>query len=207
MLENPSENDLKLALKNFCLRYGYLTKLAQRTQLEIDRATAPDFSVFNLFNWGEMVLSKIMASLLSPTGSHGQGTLFLELFINRVNTLLNSKDFMPLDLISLENATALTEVTTPHIERAQRRMDILLANPPFWALAIENKPWAEEQDDQLKDYQEELNRRCPDNNLKRYVVFIPGDSRNLKLPPKIILNLCVWVIVPGLTAVMMTIFT
>ena len=38
---------------------------------------SPDFSVFNYIYTDEMMLSRIIADLLNPTGEHAQGTVFL----------------------------------------------------------------------------------------------------------------------------------
>ncbi|MDR3134986.1 MAG: PD-(D/E)XK nuclease family protein [Deltaproteobacteria bacterium] len=172
MPNDPAEPELLLSLRSFCHRYGAINEIAQRAQREIDRYAATGFSVFNLFKYDEMTLSKIIAELLSPVGAHGQGTLFLELFIRRANDILLPEN--QLDTAPLEKANVWTEVLTSHIERSQRRLDILVSNPPHWVLGIENKPWAWEQDKQLEDYQEELDRRYGEQTQRRYIVFISG---------------------------------
>jgi hypothetical protein len=177
MLEGKTESELRQDVRNFCQYFGAVSKIAQRAQREIDRAAAPDFSVFNFFYVDEMALSGIMAHLLSPAASHGQGTLFLKLFIQRINSEFLSKDDQPrqLDLSSLEKTSVTTEAFTSHIENSQRRIDILLENPPHWVLGIENKPWAGEQEDQLKDYQAELDSKYKGETERRHMIYISGD--------------------------------
>jgi PD-(D/E)XK nuclease superfamily protein len=64
--------------------------------------------------------------------------------------------------------TRTLESATRTIEDSQRRIDILL-NIDGVALAIENKPWAEDQKNQLKDYAKHLKKVFQGNFLLIYL--------------------------------------
>jgi hypothetical protein len=51
-------------------------KLAERTA-----TTAPSFSPFAYLRRDELAISRIIADLLDPRGTHSQGVLFLRLFL------------------------------------------------------------------------------------------------------------------------------
>ena len=169
------QNDSALKrLRSFLQRYKAIDEIARRAQAEIDKAIAPQFSIFKYFGTDEMRLSNIIADLLDPKGSHGQGELFLKIFLSLINEKLGTEQKSPLALDRLnETLLTLESVTTYNIESNRRRIDILLVNPK-WVLAIENKPWAYEQDKQLEDYQEHLNNKYDD--LPKYMLYLSGDN-------------------------------
>lgn len=45
---------------------------------------APEFSIFDYLRTDEMGLSRCMASLPDPNGTHGQKGVFLELFLKKI---------------------------------------------------------------------------------------------------------------------------
>jgi hypothetical protein len=118
-----------------------------------------------------MRLSGIIADILDPRGSHGQGTLFLGMFISRLNRMLPPDRQMATE--DLDATTTNVEVTTNSIETAQRRIDIVLENT-HWVLGIENKPWAAEQDRQLEDYRRHLENQCRNKAIPCHILFISG---------------------------------
>jgi hypothetical protein len=124
--------------------------LHRAKQLDRDRTEASAFTVFEWIKPDENCLSDIFANLLDPAlGDHGQGTLFLgELF--RVAGI-------PM-VEGLDKAEAWLEEDTWLIDNPLRRIDIVVRLPSF-GIAIENKPWASDQVDQVADYVEYM-RRC-----------------------------------------------
>lgn len=101
---------------------------------------APEFSIFDYFRSDEMALSKCLASLLNPQGTHGQGSVFLQSFCEKIckNTTW-MKNFENCDVVTEKQANG------------QRRIDIHLSfNDGL--IGIENKPWAADQHLQLFDY-------------------------------------------------------
>jgi len=93
------------------------------------------FNIFNLLSrkFDEVNLhSKFIYELLSPDGSHGCGTAFLE----KLLSILQINDF------------DLTEV---EVHREYRKIDLLIKNKKQ-AIVIENKLWAIDQPGQLERY-------------------------------------------------------
>ena len=91
--------------------------------------------------------SSFLAELLNPCGSHGQRDRFLRMFMQQVPVL---RDF-PFDT---RNATVVTEEVIPQTEENQRdtgRMDIVIHSGND-AIIIENKIYAQDQEEQLLRY-------------------------------------------------------
>ena len=107
---------------------------------------SPDFNCFDYIEPNELRLSQILADLLAPSGSHAQGGLFLDVFLRRIG--LHS-------WVDQQVSSVETEDPTTGIDR-DRRVDIRMRWTDGRELVIENKPWANDQDDQLRDYIKEL---------------------------------------------------
>jgi hypothetical protein len=101
---------------------------------------APDFFVMDYLHNYETGLSSILAELLNPKGSHAQGTLFIESFLNVIGLDDNWKD-------GVENVELKSEVSTDY-----GRPDIVIEYKDGRVIIIENKPWASDQKDQLQRY-------------------------------------------------------
>lgn len=128
----------------------------KRTSIEEDwkqkaKTDAPDFLAFSILSPNELRISKAIAEILDPKGTHGQGSIFLKLFLES----LNRPDFA-----TTGRVTVRRECCTDSIERSNRRIDILIEGPNgAWAVAIENKPWTCEGENQLSDYVAHLANR------------------------------------------------
>jgi hypothetical protein len=121
-------------------------RAAQRAR---DRVEASAFNFFDLVKPDENSLSEIFADLLDPQiGIHGQGTLFLEELLRVAGVRLPE---------GLEEAQAWVEEETWLIGNPARRIDMMVTFPRF-GIAIENKPWASDQVDQVADYVEHMRR-------------------------------------------------
>lgn len=97
-----------------------------------------DFTIFDYLRSDEMGVSRIIADLLDPNASHGQGSTFLKEFAKKIGQ----------EWISLANDW---KVITEKQVNGQRRIDIYLESSDG-IIGIENKPWAIDQKDQLIDY-------------------------------------------------------
>ena len=123
---------------------------------------------FNMFwackvNHYETSHSAIIAELLNPKGLHGQGELFLTLFL-----MSYKSDFC----FSLEKgATVATEVVT-----GDGRIDILITNPEGQAIIIENKIYAKDQWEQLKRYDKYADKKFGKGNYKILYLTLFGDE-------------------------------
>lgn len=121
--------------------------LKEAKRLYADRL-APDFNIFDYLRDDEMGLSHCIASLLNPAGTHGQGCVFLESFLKVIDQLLPEA----LNINWSETATDACQVNLENQAIGQRRIDIYLRFKNGEIIGIENKPWAGDQKDQLKDY-------------------------------------------------------
>lgn len=136
----------------------------------LDRFLSTDFNVFKVIRPKEPHLSEIIADLLDPDGSHGQCRGFLDAFLRQIIK-------QPIDLDGLLNQSPLSvtcESQTVYIEKSQRRLDILVAYENF-GLAIENKPWAPDQKEQLQDYIRNLREKFKD---KFCLIYLTLEKKN-----------------------------
>jgi hypothetical protein len=116
----------------------------RRRQRERDRTEASAFTVFDWIKPDENRLSDIFAELLDAGGTHGQGALFL-------GELLRVAGLPLID--GLDQAEAWREDETWLIDNPLRRIDITVELPHLQSgIGIENKPWANDQTDQVADY-------------------------------------------------------
>lgn len=104
---------------------------------------SPRLNAFDLFRPDENRISALIADLLDPSGTHGQGSLF-------VNSLL---EVIGLPTAGLNDHVKIRrEMPTA----ARRRIDLVIETPDV-IVGIENKPWAGQQPKQLRDYLDALN--------------------------------------------------
>lgn len=136
----------------------------------LDRFLSTDFNVFTLFNPNENLLSEIIADLLNPSGSHGQRHRFLDTFLRQVIKETNLLD----SLLEKQPRSVTCESHTVYIENSQRRIDILVDFENF-GLGIENKPEADDQEQQLKDYSDDLKKRYKGKFCLLYLTW-KGDN-------------------------------
>ena len=149
---------------------------------------APDFNAVSCFYPDENHLSAIIAMLLDPKGAHGQGDVFLNIFLEIItpkdspeNT---SSERKPLEILkeriskglNIARVKSQLEVATNYLDNDNnmRRIDILLDLDGF-GLAIENKPWAIDQPNQIADYHAHLSHK---NNygLKFILIYLSGNG-------------------------------
>ena len=114
---------------------------ARTLERELDTQLARRFNVFDYLRTDELGLSRVIADLLDPNGKHGQGNTFLRLLLDRLECSDASKD--------LDHANV--EVEVEKAIKDNRRFDICVRIGEH-CLAIENKPYAGDQPNQIKDY-------------------------------------------------------
>lgn len=124
---------------------------------------AHEFNVFNeFFRLGENKTSEILAFFLDPKRSHGQKEKYLNSFLRFIK-------FSPMGLdLTKAEVTVVCEhpikVKKSNKEIKNRRIDIFIKIKyldELFLVAIENKIWAKDQDNQLKDYHEYLEGLLP----------------------------------------------
>lgn len=143
---------------------------------------ASDFSVFSYIWPDENRLSDVLRDLLDPRGSHGQGDTFLAAFLRCIAC---ERCYQPGDSVTVER-----EFGTDRIYRTQRHLDLLIRinrdQGPVEAIAIENKPWAADQENQVDDYLEHLKRCFPEGGYRIVYLTRSGEppSRNSAKDPE-----------------------
>lgn len=171
-------------------RYGEYVRLlsaltprlqtAQMVERQRDRHFARRFNVFKYLREDELGLSRVIADLLDPSGEHCQGTSFLEAMLEAFAETRGQ--FGRLRSTSVNPIRVETEHWIPSGRRIDITVDIPSPTGQF-CLAFENKPYASDQDGQLKAYLEYLDKRYG----KRFLlVYLPPDDREpdaISLPP------------------------
>ena len=148
---------------------------ARALESELDRHLARRFNVFDYAKTDELGISRILADLLDPDGPHGQGTLFLERFVKGLGNLRDWPDL----------SDRRISVDVEHVIKANRRIDIYVEIGDAKAahcLAIENKPYAEDQKNQIKDYLAHLLKRYPGRFMLIYLSTRGEGPSNSSLP-------------------------
>jgi hypothetical protein len=127
-----------------------------------DEQIAFNFNMLRFFNPGETKISEILAFFLSPTKEHGQKSSFLQTFLEHFNLSENISALLSAD----EKITVKREYRTEE----DRRIDITVffENAKF-AIGIENKINAEDQDKQVLDYCVDLGKRTQENYKLLYL--------------------------------------
>jgi len=147
-------NELKAKREAFAENYKYFAP-----QL------APQFNCFDFIDSDENKLSEIIAHLLNPQTTHAQNDLFLRLFFKEIEIKYPDCN---------QKVTVNCEVVTHSIKNNQRRIDILVNfEKDCFGLAIENKPWAGDQEKQLSDYNEHLDKVYKD---KYCLIYLSGNN-------------------------------
>ena len=139
-----SRNDLE----RFFLELVPRLETARVLDRELDRQLARRFNVLDYLRTDELGLSRVVADLLNPEGNHGQGAVFLQLLLNKVGFKVDGK---------IDSSRVDVELTIKVKDR-RRRLDVAVRIDERHCLAIENKPYAGDQPDQVKDYLEWLEK-------------------------------------------------
>ena len=121
---------------------------ARRREQEQDPQQAHRFNVLDYLKTDELGLSRIIADLLDPQATHGQDLFFLR------KLLLALKEFTQFDPgDDLERCQVSVE--RERITTANRKIDIVVEivdGRSRYALTIENKPYADDGEHQVRDY-------------------------------------------------------
>ena len=147
-------------VKNYFSELSFRFDIIRKHTYETDMFLSSRFSVFDYIEVDENRLSDLIADLLNPYGKHGQRDLFLNEFLKIISRS---------ELISNHLPKVYREVSTSHILRTQRRMDILIDWNNDFAIVIENKPWALDQENQIIDYKIHLEEKYRNQFLIVYL--------------------------------------
>lgn len=128
------------------------TETHQRHAEALARATGEHFNIFNILRVGHLEVTThtpILAELLNPKGSHGQGAAFLRLFLVQ----LGITGFQA----ESEMATVKMEYWAgPVTKDSGGRLDLVIMDGKGAVIVIENKIYAGDQENQLQRYRGEF---------------------------------------------------
>lgn len=148
----------------------YRVELAESMQRRMDLKLATRLNIFKVFEPDENKLSDILADLLDPKGSHGQGNLFLKGIFQELN--LDQSEH------PAEEVVVQREAPTYQILAHRRRIDVLVQADAL--LAIENKVDSVEQPDQVKDYLEHLSQCTKGGAIRSVLIYLTPNGENPK---------------------------
>ena len=134
---------------------------------EILNATGGRFNIFNVcgVNHDENIHSAIITEFLRPNGTHGLKTKLLECFINMFCNDAFKQHF------DCENANVVTEYSIK-----DGRMDILIEDRKNYAIIIENKIYALDQEKQLIRYNEFAENKYGKENYQIFYLTLWGEK-------------------------------
>jgi hypothetical protein len=135
---------------------------------------APEFCVLDYLDTRENGLSRIIANLLDPSGSHGQGVKFLEAFMRWIGLESGWFDDIRTAKVFLELPTAAA---------GGRGFIDILVKIGRRALAIENKPDAIDQPLQVARYLDDLEHQCRDGHCLVYLSGFGGGPSAASIEP------------------------
>ncbi len=158
-----------------------LMEEARKVDREQDFYVAHRFNALRYLRNDELGLSNIIADLLDPSGAHGQGTTFLQAILEllsvaqegaksqRSNTMR-----VPQSLLRNAENILVEKERTIKVNGRPRRIDITVdirtRDNTRYCLALENKPYAGDQQDQCSDYLEFLEQEYHERYL---LVYLP----------------------------------
>lgn len=137
----------------------------RRTKQHDAARLAEDFSPFELLALKEPDLSRVLADLINPNGTHGQGRLFLDALLSSVELLICVDEKTP----AVQQIPQFGEDVCAYTEYAANgSIHVLLENGSD-RLVLELKPWASEEEDQMGRYAAWLERNTPGRWLLLYL--------------------------------------
>lgn len=163
---SKNENSYRSHLKSFFDKFSYRYETYLSIKKEMDKKLSSDFSTFDYINNLELGLSNVIAMMLDENGEHGQGEVFLEIFLDFLE-----KGEENTKIIDRNNFVVEKESSTQDL----RRIDILLRNKTT-AIIIENKPYADDQEDQIPDYIKDCKQKGFEiENI--YTIYLTSDGK------------------------------
>jgi hypothetical protein len=119
----------------------------------LHRHTGEQFNLFNIIGSCEATHSNLLAELLNPKGSHGQGGVFLRRFIDLIVETKTCRATIPV-LDDYEKVHVSTEYSIGNVtDESGGRIDILIREGIEPRIIIENKIYAVEQKHQVNRYE------------------------------------------------------
>lgn len=131
---------------------------------ELDRNLAPRFNVLDYLRTDELGLSRIIADLLDPGARHGQGVLFLRAFLEKLQCSGKGPQWPD------PNSSGMSVTLEKWTEGRPIDLVVEIEGPDgATCLAFENKPYALDQENQVRDYLGSLKKLYPGGFLLIYL--------------------------------------
>lgn len=157
---------------------GQVRLLSQHYR-DLARATGEEFNIFRTIHVGHYEArthTPLLAELLRPMGSHGQGTAFLELFLDRLGKCAPAG-------FDAKSATVDEEYHLgPRTNEEGGRIDILIRDGKNNCIGIENKIFAADQENQMPRYRASLGK----NAVLIYLTLDGGTPEKGKMDSKML---------------------
>lgn len=136
---------------------------ARAAYADHERTEASRFCLIRILGLGEMekTHSRILADLLNPQGTHGQGRLFLEGFLDHIGLA----DVQEKLISNIAHVTVMPELAVT----GEARPDIVVSCVPWFLIVIENKIRSGEGYEQLKKYRIWL---CKQKAAEKRLVYL-----------------------------------
>lgn len=135
----------------------------QKHYEEIARLTGENFNIFKILNLSTSEVrthSAFLAELLNPNGSHNQGAIYLQLFIDKMNSCL--PDNNKVNGFVCDKAEVFVEKRIGTINKNKTEggnIDILIKGFNGYEIVIENKINAGDQENQLIRYSNYIKKK------------------------------------------------
>ncbi len=168
-------------VQQFFVELNPVLEAARKLERELDRHLAHRFNVFDYMGDGrpgEVLLSKIIGDLLNPAALHGQGASQLGILLDKLSAESGAPKPRP-------DFSKPVHVQLERLIPGGRFIDITVdvatgAGP--WCLAIENKPFAGDQRNQVRDYLRYLKDEYKDRFVLIYLSPRGGGPTDYSLP-------------------------
>ena len=161
------QNEIEELLKKVTFKIGTLNEAKRLYANKL----APDFNIFDYLRGDEVGLSRCIASLLNPTGAHGQGSLFLDEFLKHIDKVSSGNDLMKCWADTVSNGC---QASLEEQANGLRRIDVYLRFNNGEIIGIENKPWAGDQENQLADYAKFIQGQA--NGKKWLIIYLSNND-------------------------------
>jgi hypothetical protein len=147
-------------------------------QRQRDRLRPPNFNIFHALGHAYREVSThsaMLAHLLDPGGSHAQGALFLQCFLDVVQTAASRK-VKNLSLPQLEDPTLWRCRKEVPLSDGLGQVDVLLRGPGL-LLIIENKVYAGDPVSQLERYWKFAQAEAEGKHVLPVIVYLTPEGR------------------------------
>ncbi len=144
-----------------------------------DQREAPEFNLFELLRLqsDEAMHSRFLANLLNPAGTHGQGAFFLNHFLRHCHKHVHH---FP-KLLDRDLPDTAFVFVKPEFHSAFGRPDIVVfSRDAGFALIIENKVYAGDQEDQLERYWKLLQSNFNFARHRKALLYLTRSGRKPK---------------------------